>query len=99
MMPVAEAFIHAVSADFSEIEQLHRLRIQAKRLRYSFDALAGAFSVEKADSLTAQFRELQDDLGAINDRAEAQRILRECEATCRSAEVAAVVLYLTQYKC
>ncbi len=94
--PIAHSFFEVLSSDVSELEQLHHLRIEAKRLRYSLDLLPSAFSPDKLAHLAGQLRELQDGLGVVNDRAEAQRILREWESKCDSPQVGAVVLYLIQ---
>jgi CHAD domain-containing protein len=46
---------------------LHRLRIQGKKLRYLLEFFASLFSAEVVDALVRQLKQLQDNLGAFND--------------------------------
>jgi CHAD domain-containing protein len=47
-------------------EDLHRLRIEAKRLRYTVEFMAPAFGGAE-ESLVTLVTEIQDDLGAVHD--------------------------------
>jgi CHAD domain-containing protein len=58
----AAQFFAALSAD-----RRHRVRILAKRLRYSLDILAIAFPEQSATRYSEQLSQLQDALGEIND--------------------------------
>lgn len=46
---------------------LHRLRIQGKKLRYLLEFFASLFSAEVVAALVRQLKQLQDNLGAFND--------------------------------
>jgi inorganic triphosphatase YgiF len=60
-----------------EAEQLHALRILAKKLRYSAEFFAGLYGKQQAKSFLAALSEVQDVLGQINDVAVAHRLLDE----------------------
>lgn len=47
--------------------ELHRLRIEFKKLRYLLEFFRDLFSAEVIDPLIAQLKQIQDGLGAIND--------------------------------
>ena len=57
-------------------EGRHRARIEAKKLRYGAEALAGLFPEvgPKASAFVGRLKALQDDLGDLNDMATAQRL-------------------------
>ena len=46
---------------------LHRLRIQGKKLRYLLEFFASLFPAEVVAALVQQLKQLQDNLGAFND--------------------------------
>ncbi|MDA0657338.1 MAG: CHAD domain-containing protein [Planctomycetota bacterium] len=52
-----------------EIESLHRLRITAKRLRYTIALVCSGLDPATAGSLRVAATELQEQLGVLNDRA------------------------------
>ncbi len=61
----------------------HRLRIQAKKLRYAAEFFAGAFSGKKASRRREDFvtaRQLQDALGDLNDIAVHEQLSRRLVA-------------------
>ncbi len=58
-------------------EQLHRLRIACKNLRYMFEFFASAFPQEMVAEPTRRLRTLQDVLGQLNDLDVQRRMLRE----------------------
>jgi CHAD domain-containing protein len=64
-------FFTAAQTDLTLTENLHALRIEGKKLRYSMELLAGAFPNSLVDDLYPQVRELQDRLGQLNDYAAA----------------------------
>jgi CHAD domain-containing protein len=64
-------FFAAAQSDLTITANLHALRIEGKKLRYSMELLAGAFSNSLVDDLYPQVRELQDRLGQLNDHAAA----------------------------
>ena len=58
-------------------EERHRVRIEAKRLRYGADGLAALFKEGPALRYLAAVAGLQDVLGALNDSVTAARLTRE----------------------
>lgn len=53
----------------------HKLRIEAKRLRYTVDTFAGLFPAAHARAYLDALSDLQDDLGAANDAHVASTLL------------------------
>jgi triphosphatase len=60
-----------------EDEELHRLRIALKKLRYGVEFFGSLFEVEAVRAFRAPVTALQDLLGRLNDAATAQRLVRE----------------------
>jgi inorganic triphosphatase YgiF len=58
-------------------ERRHRVRILAKRLRYSLDVVSVALPVEVTERYVEALAELQDVLGELNDATVAQAFLGE----------------------
>ncbi len=58
-------------------EQLHRLRIACKKLRYMFEFFASAFPQEMTAGPVRRLRVLQDVLGQLNDLDVQQQMLRQ----------------------
>lgn len=56
---------------------LHRLRIHAKRLRYAVEFFRPLFGKRDVRRFLAALTELQDCLGALNDAAMGERLLRD----------------------
>jgi inorganic triphosphatase YgiF len=50
-------------------EHRHRVRIQAKKLRYAAEAFASLFPEKPARKFVRRLKRLQDELGALNDAA------------------------------
>ncbi len=48
-------------------EEIHRLRLQCKKLRYLFEFFASLFSENHLEQMLAQLKQLQNHLGAFND--------------------------------
>lgn len=61
------------------VAQRHRVRIDAKRLRYAVDGLAGILDARSAQRLSGRVAELQDALGRENDAATGGRLLAVLE--------------------
>lgn len=80
-------------------ETLHRLRIEAKRLRYSIEFVREALAPEAADPI-ARITALQDHLGLLNDADVAAAMTREFLAershALTPAQSAAVADYLAE---
>jgi triphosphatase len=60
-----------------EIEQLHRIRIAAKKLRYAAGFFRSLSSGKAARRYVARLVKLQDRLGALNDAVTGRRLLGE----------------------
>ena len=58
-------------------EQLHRLRIAGKKLRYTFEFFASAFPQEMTVEPIRRLRTLQDVLGQLNDLDVQRQMLQE----------------------
>lgn len=58
-------------------EALHRLRISLKKLRYASEFFVSLYGRERTRSYLASLRQLQDDLGHLNDVAVAESRLGE----------------------
>jgi CHAD domain-containing protein len=81
-----------ISAD-SPDKDLHRLRIEGKKLRYLLEFFAGLFPRRRITGLIKQLKKLQDNLGAFNDLAIQQASLEsylESRAEPSPREAAAV---------
>jgi len=53
----------------------HHLRIDAKKLRYAFEAFAPLFDAREGERFLKRLKALQDALGALNDAAVATRLV------------------------
>ena len=58
-------------------EALHRVRIDAKKLRYLLEFFAGLYPAPTVRALIRRLKDLQDDLGRFNDGAVQRRLLAE----------------------
>jgi CHAD domain-containing protein len=67
-------------------EQLHRLRIAIKKLRYAASFLRPAFASEGAKAYIEATVRLQGALGAMNDRTVAGQMLDDIAVTARPSE-------------
>jgi len=94
----AEAAEALTAADphTATLDELHQLRIAAKRLRYSIELFHSAAAPALRDQAYPLVEELQDRLGALNDRAAAQerwqRWLAGMPAGATAAAVAALIV-------
>lgn len=59
---------------------LHKIRLRAKRLRYTAEILSGFFPGKATRRFLRQLVRLQDRLGALNDAAAVERLLAELGA-------------------
>jgi CHAD domain-containing protein len=73
-------------------EQLHRLRIGIKKLRYAATYLSPAFASPAAKPYIEATVRLQGALGALNDRATAARMLADIATASRPSEDTALPL-------
>lgn len=67
-------------------ESLHRLRIEAKKLRYTAEFFASLWGEKRVRRFTEALAGLQDTLGAVNDAAVSQRMLDEISGGRRPLE-------------
>jgi CHAD domain-containing protein len=65
----------AKAARIDDPASLHRLRIGGKRLRYALEFFESLYSGKPLQRLLSQFGRLQDDLGQLNDLANASSLL------------------------
>ncbi len=56
-------------------ENLHRLRIQGKKLRYSLEFFASLFPKDEKNKIIKQLKQLQNNLGTFNDLSVQQDML------------------------
>jgi triphosphatase len=59
----------------------HRLRIDAKKLRYAAEAFTPLFDRVRCERFLARLKVLQDELGALNDTAVAARLVARLKPT------------------
>lgn len=88
LKPAVEAFVRAAEKDLSQASALHRLRIRCKRLRYVMELFAGVSGSNVAPELYPAVREIQDRLGAINDRVSALDQFQRWQQKCHNPELA-----------
>ena len=75
---IQRKFIRRAERQPSEIEALHALRIEGKRLRYALELGVGAYP-EIRKQLYPTMANLQEKLGAINDLAVSVGVLRQLQ--------------------
>jgi inorganic triphosphatase YgiF len=56
-------------------EARHEVRIEAKKLRYAAEGLAGLYADKKVDRFVGRLKHLQDALGALNDISTAEPLI------------------------
>lgn len=76
LLRVVNDFLAAAAADLEVMKNLHALRIEGKRLRYSLELLSGALDRTARDEVYPRFKALQQDLGEIVDHDVARRTLK-----------------------
>ncbi|MCH2131212.1 MAG: CHAD domain-containing protein [Pirellulaceae bacterium] len=74
MQSTTNEFLHAASADLTDIAALHQMRIIAKQVRYTVELTANAFAPVFRDEIYPLFTDIQNRLGAINDFATAEQL-------------------------
>jgi len=87
LKPVVKKFFRAAKSGVSNDDELHALRIRAKKLRYTMEITSVAFGPEFMDALYQKCCECQDIMGSIRDCVIMQELLRDWLATpCDDAE-------------
>jgi CHAD domain-containing protein len=81
--------LHAVDAHNARLAELHALRIAGKRLRYALEIFHSAAADGLRLETYPQVEELQERLGAINDRVASQRRLQQWLAELPADDLAA----------
>lgn len=76
-----ELRVSTAAASGSDIESLHRVRLDIKRLRYSIEVFRPVLTDSAAETLDC-LREAQTALGAINDLEELQQTLAGFDRPC-----------------
>ena len=74
---------------------LHRLRIEIKRQRYTVEFLNSLFPGKRVQAYRKQLKGLQDQLGVLNDVVTAKRLLHEID---KNEDVPAVAYLLGWFK-
>jgi CHAD domain-containing protein len=69
--------VHAIDPEEAAWEELHELRIASKRLRYSIEIFHSAAAPYLRLEIYPQVEEIQERLGAINDRVSSQWRLQQ----------------------
>ncbi len=55
-------------ADPGRVDELHNMRIAAKRLRYTLEIFAPCFTSKEFERLSSQVKSIQEQIGEIHDR-------------------------------
>lgn len=78
----------AVELDHKSIDQLHRLRIQFKRLRYAVESFAPFYAADDVARYATEIKTMQDIFGRLNDleRGLAVEALAPAAARCELVE-------------
>jgi CHAD domain-containing protein len=76
----------AAGDDLGRDENLHRLRLRAKRLRYVMEVAASAFEPPYASRLYPQVEALQAVLGTLNDHATARHLFDQWRSQCEDPQ-------------
>jgi CHAD domain-containing protein len=87
----AAAGLEAIDAQTASLAQLHQLRIAAKRLRYAIEIFHSAAESALREQAYPQVEEIQERLGAINDRLTSQLRLQQWLARLPAGGLAAFI--------
>lgn len=68
---VVDQFFEAASADLSDMNALHEMRIRGKKLRYTIEIVARAFDTSLRNEVYPEFEQVQERMGVINDHVTA----------------------------
>lgn len=79
-------FIKASHGDLKVDSELHQFRIRGKRLRYAIEIFQDAFPPSLGGAIYTQIEGWQDQLGEINDRAVALKLLLEWSAKSENSD-------------
>jgi CHAD domain-containing protein len=77
LLPLVRDLGKAAKRDLTDADNLHKVRIAGKRLRYAMEILAPAFEPAFRDELYPAVQEMQDILGEANDSRFAMARIRE----------------------
>ena len=86
LKPVLKKFFTAAGTDVSSDEALHNLRIRTKKLRYTMEIVAVAFSSSFRKKLYPQIIPFQDLMGMVNDHATAKAVFSDWLTNAQDAE-------------
>lgn len=79
LLPLARDLSKAAKRDLTDADNLHKVRIAGKRLRYAMEILAPAFEPAFRDELYPAVQEMQDILGEANDSRFAMARIKELQ--------------------
>jgi len=71
LRPVMAGFFKAADAPLRDADELHRLRIKGKKLRYAMEVCGVVFSPKSRRRCTAALEKLQESLGSFTDHSAA----------------------------
>lgn len=82
----AQRKLHVTTDELSRMtpQERHRIRIAAKRLRYTVDFFSSLFPIRAAARYARHLADLQDALGKLNDQAVAGQLLASLELSPRA---------------
>lgn len=96
LLPVLDDLFTAGEADLHSPGALHRLRIRAKKLRYTMELLADAFPPVLGEELQPLVKSLQSMLGEINDHHTGRKRLMSWLRRARDEDLRAIVEMIHQ---
>jgi CHAD domain-containing protein len=88
LRPLIKKFFTAAQSPLNAPEDLHRLRIAGKRLRYAMEVFGGALPKSFRTRLYPELTEVLDRLGEINDHTVARRRFETWSQTAASTAMA-----------
>jgi CHAD domain-containing protein len=80
LFPLVRALDEAAGRDLSDADNLHKVRIAGKRLRYAMEVLTGCFMPTFRDKLYSAVETMQEMLGRANDSRFAIARLEELQS-------------------
>jgi CHAD domain-containing protein len=93
LRPVAASVLHdrlnrlrtAGAADLRDLDNLHQVRIAAKRLRYAMESLAACYPAEFRRRLYTLVENIQSELGQVNDLRNLRQLMADVHASSADA--------------
>lgn len=89
-------YTRAESVEFSTDDEIHKVRIMCKKLRYVIESFEAFFPDKKTKVCQRVLKRLQNDLGSFNDCSVQQKLLEAF--SCETPEVVALLKYALKSK-